>query len=366
MRFPSEHGRSLSGRVVEPAALNPAERSAWDALCRTQPLLASPFFTRPYVEAVAACRPGVRVCVLAWEGRPLAFLPFQFATPLDRLLGSAERVGEEMTDHFGLVAPPGFHTDAATVLRLAGLNQLEASHLDEAQLQLGLGGERPELGLLIDVSAGFAAYWAERRAADKKFHADTSRLERRIGEEVGPLRFVFDSPEPDRELARLIEHKRAQYRRTGTADALAAPWKRDLLYRLAASADPLCSGVLSVLTAGDHWVAAHFGVRHGHLLHYWFPVYNPDMKKYAPGRLLLKRLIETTGETGITLVDCGAGDGMGKRDFANAEHRTYRALWRRRSSGGALCRLHTAVRWRVGAWRQRRIAAALAGSGVAS
>lgn len=362
MRYWSELAGGLTACITEPGALTAEARSTWDGLCRSQPHLASPFFSLAYTEAVAACRSGVRVCVISRGGRPVAFLPFQFATPLDRLLRNAERVGGELTDHFGLVAPRGFSIDPQTLLRLSALNQFEFNHLDETQLELGLDGERRELGLAIDFANGSQRYWAERRNLDKKFHSNTMRVERRLTEEVGAIRLVFDSPARERELAHLIEFKQAQYRRTGAMDALAEPWMRRVLHRLATVADPQCTAVLSVLTAGDHWVASHFGLRHGRLLHYWFPVYNPEMRKYAPGRLLLKQLIDSTAATGISLIDRGAGDGAAKQELANRELHYYRGLWVRSNGYGSLCRLRASLRWRLYGWRERRAAAARVGA----
>lgn len=337
----------LSGRRLPLEALGAAERAAWDALCRERLQPGGAFQSFAFARAVAAARPGVRVCVLERAGRPVGFLPFQFAGRWGRLLGAAEPVGHGMSDYFGLVAAPGVRVTPARLLRLAGLTSLLFDHLDESQGAFGLNGEDPEPGLRIDLPAGPEAYWQALRAADKSLLADTERRRRKLIEQVGPLRFQLQAANAGAALEALIHHKRQQYARTGVGDSLAEDWKRALLRELAAGRDPLCQGVLSVLEAGDTWVAMHFGLRQGGLLHYWFPVYNPDLKQASPGRQLLKAIIDASGEAGITTIDRGAGDQPAKRDFATSRHTYHRGLWQNPGPRALCYRAALSARWRL-------------------
>src|SRR5215472_11879754 len=134
----------LKSHVVPASALREPEIAAWDALCGSAPGLVSPFLSPHYALAVASVRPHVYVSVLTRGGQPVGFLPFQFRSGVHRFLRSAERVGEEMTDYFGLVAQPGLRLDDQFLLKLSMLQILNFSHLDETQTEYGLTGEKPE------------------------------------------------------------------------------------------------------------------------------------------------------------------------------------------------------------------------------
>ncbi|MBF0324520.1 MAG: GNAT family N-acetyltransferase [Alphaproteobacteria bacterium] len=281
------------------------------------------------------------------EGRTIAFLPYQFASRTHRLLGFGQRVGGELNDSFGLVAAADCELSPLRLLRLAGLNALLFTHLDQGQARFGLAGSQPQPGLRIDLSLGSAVYWEALKRRDKRFVADTERRERKLIEAHGPLRLSFHHDNSDAELTRLIARKREQYARTGVADSLADAKTRQFLRRLVKSDDPLCRGVMSTLHAGSTWVASHFGLMHHGTLHFWFPVYNPDLQPFSPGRILVASLIGQADALGIRCIDRGVGDSQAKRDFANAEHTFTRGLWHRHTVSAGLIRAGLSLRWRL-------------------
>jgi CelD/BcsL family acetyltransferase involved in cellulose biosynthesis len=316
-----------AARHLDPRELDPVSAATWRSTLLASARPAS-FMGPSFARAVASVRGGVRVCVLTAAGRSVGFFPFQWKQPLGAWCGVAERLGEELSDYAGLVAPSGLHVTADRLLRLAGLNSFGFSHLEESQLALGLAGEAPRTGLIIDLGEGVDVYWQKLRSADAALIRDTERRRRKIEKDIGPIRFCARVTDGPTRLAEVIAWKRAQYQRTGVGDSLGVAWKRELLARLASLDDPDCAGILSSLHAGDTWVAHHFGLRCGPVLHYWFPVYNPDLARYSPGRLLLEQVINAAGELAITRIDRGEGDSKAKRDFANREHLFYRGEWR--------------------------------------
>ena len=60
-------------------------------------------------------------------------------------------------------------------------------------------------------------------------------------------------------------------------------------------------------------LAAHFGIRSGGVLHWWFPVYDPQFATFAPGWILLRELIGAAPDLGVTRIDLGRGDDEYKR-----------------------------------------------------
>ena len=154
-------------------------------------------------------------------------------------------------------------------------------------------------------------------------------------------------------LSRLIADKRAQYHRTQVGDVLSEKRTRDILHALGRTRDAQCSGIVSTLHAGDTWVASHFGLLCGSTLHYWFPVYNPALKAFAPGRVLLKQIIYSAQANGLVRIDRGAGDSVAKRDFATSQHFFYSGLWQQPGLVALSHRVGLAIGWRMDRYRKR-------------
>jgi CelD/BcsL family acetyltransferase involved in cellulose biosynthesis len=347
------HPKSRRSRVVTPSRLTAEEREIWRTICAGDPTLSGPFFSPVFAEAAERAGVDARVCIIEDDGRIAAFFPFQFANSLSRWLGAGMRIGGEISDHFGMIAPPGFSISERELLRLCGLSSFYFTHLDEAQLRHGLHGERPEIGLLVRMERGGAARWEEICANDKMLAGDTKRKVRRITEKFGPLNFEFQIADPHPALDRLIEIKRRQYARTNSGDSLGDAWKRRMLHDLADSQAPDCEGVLSVLSAGNEYLASHFGIRGRSDMHYWFPVYNIEHEKLSPGRLIYKYLVEAADAHGFKTLDNGAGDTRAKRDFSNASMTYYRGTWQRPGLKSLFTGAGMSARWRAQALLRR-------------
>ena len=341
---------AIVGTVVVPSELSAAERAVWRSLCEVRPELASPFYSPAYAEAVGSIYPHARVAVLRSADEIVGFFPFQYANVFRRKLRAAERIGGEMTDHAGVVANAGLKIDPATLLRAARLSYFYFTHLDESQLLHGLTGEHSERGVTIEIGRTAAAYWHELRSRERSAVSDTERRHRNLIRDLGPLRFRLHEPEPAAHIDFLIEMKTRQYERTGVGSALRQPWKVALLKRLARVSDPQCTGVTSTLHAGATWVASHFGLRHGGVLHYWFPVYNPALAKYSPGRQLLRAILLSADENGLRIIDRGAGESPNKVTFGNGRQVYYRGVWRLPGVRSLSAHISHSVVWR---WQTR-------------
>ncbi|BBJ44882.1 hypothetical protein SSPO_076000 [Streptomyces antimycoticus] len=73
---------------------------------------------------------------------------------------------------------------------------------------------------VIDVERGYEAYLARLRDRSPRFTRTTLAKERKLGREVGEVRYVHDERDPA-VLRTLIGWKSAQYRRTGRSDRFA-------------------------------------------------------------------------------------------------------------------------------------------------
>jgi len=339
--------------VVSPHGLSADERTFWRSLCSNDPTLASPFYSLLFAEAAEKAGLDVAVCVIERDDRLVGFFPSQFRSGITRWLGAAEPVAAGMNDSVGLVALAGLRLSEADLLELSGLSSFSFYNFDERQERYGLSGEKPEMGLFAKLEHGGTAYWQELCARDKVLAKDTRRRLRSLIEKLGPLRFAFREETPHDAIEHLIAAKREQYRRTGAIDALAEEWSQTLLHVLAEYQEPDFSGVMSTLYAGDTWLASHFGIRSRDVLHHCFPVYNPEMSRYAPGRLLNKCLIEAADDQRFSIIDFGAGDSTAKRDFANASRTYLRGRWRRPGAKSLSYALAMSVKWRIDGFRRR-------------
>jgi CelD/BcsL family acetyltransferase involved in cellulose biosynthesis len=284
--------------VVRPADLGQAEISAWHAMQEQTPALANPFLSPEFAIAVGKLRPAARVAVLS-DGPDLAGF---FAYERYRF-GAGVPIAWGLTDCQGLVHAPGARWDARELLAACGISAWQFDHLVAGQQ--GFSGFQvvTHPSPVMDLSGGFAAY---RAATSSSFLSGIARKERKLGREAGELRTEVDVRDTG-ELRTLMAWKSAQYRRTGRLDRFSQPWIVDLLDLLHASRTPRLTGMLSVLYAGDKPAAAHFGLRGGPLLSYWFPAYDTSFGRYSPGLILQLKMAETVVADGVKVIDLGKG-----------------------------------------------------------
>lgn len=317
----------LTADVLPAHALAASDIAAWRAIAASNPALNSPFFSPEFTLAVAKSRDDVLVAAIRDRGLPFAYLPFQFEGPWQRRAGAAERVGAHLADHFGLIAPADIHVPSGALLALTELNAFTFSRLTAAQAE-ALDGERPKYGLSANLAGGWKTYWAGRTAAEKALAADIERSMRQLTDTHGMLRFCFDERGGEA-LPHLIAAKRRHVATTSAAGTLAPAWTRRLLEVLADTRAIHCAGVVSTLFAGDTWVASHFGLCSSRVLHSWLPVYNPDLARFSPDRLLLRAILEAAAARRIATVDFGAGDAPHARKFATTRYQVYGGAWYR-------------------------------------
>ncbi len=173
------------------------------------------------------------------------------------------------------------------------------------------------------------SYWQLLSERNPKFASDTLRRERKAQGAYGPLIFSFAEPDAEPWLDKLFLEKRRQYLETGQGDWLGLRKRASLLKILSQTRKPDCAGVVSTLRFGDTWAAIHFGLKGGKTLHYWIPVYNPELSAYSPGRLLLRQIALHAADLGLSVIDRGVGESRAKGDFPSAQRLYFSGVWRR-------------------------------------
>ncbi|MDN3248713.1 GNAT family N-acetyltransferase [Streptomyces mutabilis] len=319
--------------VVAPGELGADDRKIWREIRAASGAPANPFMDAAFTAAVGAVRAQARVAVLREDGLPVGYFPHERG-----LAGRGRAIGLGVSDSQGAVLGPGIRLDARALLRACGLSSFEFDNLEAGQDLFSAHSAEELASPVVDLGGGFERYAQELRRRSPGFCKQTLAKERRLSRQVGPVRFVYDDPDPGA-LRTLMGWKSAQYRRTGRRDRFAQAWITRLVDLLARGEDPECRGVLSVLYAADRPVAAHFGLRSSTFLSWWFPAYDPAFGKYSPGVLLQWRMLEAAAAEGIGTVDLGSGPARYKESFKTGELRVYEGAVVRPGPGGALQRL---------------------------
>ncbi|MBB2890143.1 GNAT family N-acetyltransferase [Flexivirga oryzae] len=170
----------------------------------------------------------------------------------------------------------------------------------------------------LDVTGGLDGYLGRASRSGRDNLSQARRRARKASAELGELRFTPESTSFAL-LGELIRLKRRQYAATGSGDFFAESGHRELLEHLFLSSSENFAGVLSAVHCGDTLLAAHFGLRANGVLHWWFPVYEPEVARFSPGWILLRELISAAPSLGVDRIDLGRGDDEYKRRAKTGE-----------------------------------------------
>jgi CelD/BcsL family acetyltransferase involved in cellulose biosynthesis len=299
-------------RSVPFDALGGEELDAWHRLRAVNPKLDSPYFHPGFASAVHASGRAVEVVVgRDRRGEVCALLPVHREGPLLRPAGwpGADFQGPVLAP--GTVFPP-------LKLLAGGVRRFAFDHLVESGPDFAPWVESSRPSPFLDTSGGLVGYLGRASRSGKDNMGQARRRMAKLERQSGPIRFDADSVD-ERGLARVVQLKRAQYASTGVRDYFAEPDRQSLLTRLLHTRATSFGGVLSTLYSGDQVVAAHFGIRAGSVLHWWFPVYDPAFAAFSPGWILLRELVAACPALGITRLDLGRGDDEYKRRAKTGE-----------------------------------------------
>jgi CelD/BcsL family acetyltransferase involved in cellulose biosynthesis len=297
--------------MARPSELGPGEIAAWHSMQRETESLANPFLCPEFAIAVDSFCPNARVAVLADGPDIVGFFPFQ-----RRRLGVGVPIGYGINDCQGLIHAPGVEWDPRELFRACKVSVWQFDHLVEGQRPFERYAAAVAPSPVMDLSDGFADYQEKLWARSPQFCKDLARRTRKLEREAGELRFRVDSRDLA-ELRALMRWKSSQYHRSGWADIFDRPWIVDVVDYLFGTHGDQFGGLLSVLYAGGTPVAAHFGLRSGHVLAQWFPAYDTRFSKQSPGLIQHLRMAEETAALGIHLIDLGKGAERYKQTLKN-------------------------------------------------
>ena len=295
----------LDASVLSLDALSPAELDRWESIRGEREDFRSPFFSVAFSKAVQRARGDVSVAVICRGGSIVAFLPFH------RIGRRGYPVGRFFNDAHNLIAPANERITWSWLLNEIGLKTYEfhalaGSDPDEFPHHTcheTIRSFRCEIG---DDSRGYL----ERLGRQHKTIGRQGQKTRKMAREVGPVQLELDCRSREA-LQQNIQLKRDQYARTHILDLFQPDWTNRLMEELFDRPDSdrgEARGILSVLRAGDQIVASHYGILEHGLLHYWFPAYDPQYRRYSPGTGLFCSLVKNASAHGIWCVDMGYGE----------------------------------------------------------
>jgi CelD/BcsL family acetyltransferase involved in cellulose biosynthesis len=296
--------------LIRPGELSADLLAVWNGILDDEARLDSPYFTAAFMQAVASVRPDVEVAVLDDGRGAVGFFPFQRGR-----WGIGHPVGGRLSDFQAVIASRHTAWSPRELLRGCRLSAWQFDHLLTFQAALTPFHATVEESSYIDLGQGFDAYAKARRSMDRDSLTQTLRKRRKLEREVGPVTVVAQSRD-ESVLDRLLAWKSTQYRATGVTDVFAFPWTVALVKAIWRTATPPLAGMLSAVYAGDQLLAAHFGMRSGPVVHWWFPAHSRELGRYSPGLLMLLALAETAEGLGIRRLDLGKGSEQYKRSFA--------------------------------------------------
>ena len=287
-------------QLIHPGELGPSEISAWRAMQRATPSLNNPFLTPDYAMAVGSVRPQSRVAIIMDGTHVNGFFPFE-----KRRMGIGVPISGWLSSCQGIIYQAQSDWDAAELMHACGLAAWKFDNLLPEQKPFQPYHAATTPAPVIDLSCGFASYYTALRARAPQFCRELERKARKMEREVGTLTVECGSRDP-KALAALMNWKSEQYRRTAHVDRFEQPWLAELLETLLASQGAEFAGVLSVLSADGHPVAAQFGLRANSLLVGWFTGYDARYAKYSPGLIHLLRMAESLAAT-VNTIHMGKG-----------------------------------------------------------
>lgn len=317
-------------------ALTAQELDAWHRLRDGNPQLDNPYFHPGFAAAVHSVGAEVQVAVgRDADGTVTSLLPCHRDGAVLR------PVGWPGADFQGPILAPGTSFPVESLLS-GGVREYHFDHLLEVCEDFAPWVESTRVSPFLDVTGGLDGYLGRASDSGKSNMGQARRRAAKVERTHGPLKFEADVVDEDA-LRQVIDLKRGQYAATGARDYFAEPHRAQLLKRLLHTRGTEFAGILSTVYAGPDLIAAHFGLRSGSVLHWWFPVYDPEFSALAPGWILLRELVAAAPSLGITRIDLGRGEDEYKRRAKTGDMFVSQGLVTRSSARRTLRRVHGSI-----------------------
>jgi CelD/BcsL family acetyltransferase involved in cellulose biosynthesis len=303
---------SLCIEVLNPTSLAAMHWQRWSEIQAAEPALESPYFRPEFTQAVAKVRRDVEVAVMFDGSEAVGFFPFQRGT-----LNIGKPVGGKLSDYHGVIARGTTSIDATELLRGCRLAGWDFDHLITTQQSFEPFVMARGESHYLDLSQGYDAYVAQRKAAGSGEIKEIGRKLRKCEREQGEITFELDCDD-ESVLDLLMQWKSTQLQQNGLSDIFAFPWTTTLLRNIHRHWNEKFSGLLTVLRLNGRPISILFSLRAAGVVHGWIFAYDKELAPYSPGSILLLKMAEAAQQHGIGKIDLGKGTERYKLSMASA------------------------------------------------
>lgn len=298
-------------RLFDITSLDDELVARWDAIQRGNPMLDNPFLRPEFTQAVAAVRDDVEIAVLEDDGQVRGFFPFQrghynVGTP----------VGGHLSNYQAFIVDQAADWDAREFVAACELSAWNFDNLVVSQTAFGKHHHFVEGCGYLDLSQGYDAYVAMRRASGSKNFKEIFRKQRKLEREVGPLRFELHTDDHS-VLQQLLDWKTTQCEQARTFNLFAFYWSVGLLAYILEHPTDKFEGLLSVLYAGDEPAAIMYDLVSESAADGWLIAFDPRFAKFSPGLVCALQKAKALAERGVMRFYAGRGRGQHKATLSS-------------------------------------------------
>ena len=313
--------------VARPEELGPSEARRWAEFQQVSPIMSNPFLSLSYARAIGRARPNARVAVVEEGSKIEAFLPYELTCR-----GIGGPLGGPMTGLDGIVSS-GAALDMRAVVRMASLRGWRFFHAPAEQRALN----RYRYGysyhgnavFIINLTDGYDAYL---RSRSRSLTKATAKQRQALARQFGPISLEWSSSSREH-LHQLFEWKSAQF--DSVREMYSDPTQRAVEELITADARD-CSGIVSVLSAGERMIAVNLYLVGPRYLCGWEVAYDRDFARFSPGTIMFLALVEEAANRGFTWIDLGYGQDHYKQRLANDSYPIAGgAVWASRVEGAS-------------------------------
>jgi CelD/BcsL family acetyltransferase involved in cellulose biosynthesis len=301
--------------VIRPEELGPSEAEQWQKFQQLSPIASHPFLSLTYAKAADRTESNARVAIVVEDGNIKAFIPHEVGK--NRI---AMPIGGSLNGLDGLVSSND-PLDLRSVIRKAGIHGWRFFHAPEEQIALAPyryhHNYHSTTISVIDLAEGYDAYINGMTEGVVSRMSRTARYRRALERKMGSVTLEWNNPSPDH-LRRLLAWKFNQY--DDVRKLFSDPASFEFVQELAATQNEDCSGVTSVLWAGERPIVVLLSLRSRQTLAPWFTAYDPEFARYSPGTIKWFAVAEGAARHGITRIDFGYGTDSYKRRLGNVSY----------------------------------------------
>jgi CelD/BcsL family acetyltransferase involved in cellulose biosynthesis len=298
--------------IVNAATLSREHQERWSSIVRKLPSFDAPPFYPEFICCLATHIPFCKVAVLSDGAGVFGYLAFS-EVPGTKIARSIP-----MCDYEPIIVEPGRSVGVRELIHAMGYRSWQFQSVLTDQLSFAaatrISTSRSPRAVLTD---GFEAYRSKLNAAGKSAGNIQTKI-RLLERDRGPIKLVHGLTD-EAVVARLLQLKAHKY----ASGESFPPFVHDILIHFLRQATGRLTGNVSMLMAGDQEVASLYWLKADRLLYYWFPTYDPAMRRYSPGLLLVWSLLIDLRSLDCDSIDFGPGGEPYKEYFANAHLTVY-------------------------------------------